>query len=405
MTPSDMQKKFPANTVIMRQGEAGNRAYIIEEGLVKIVVEHPNGKRQNVGTRGPGSMIGEMALVDGAPRTATVTAIEDCTLLPITQEDFSNRLKNSDPVLKMTTQVILARYRDVLERAEIRDDDHGWSSTESSEKNHANYSNAVESIKISAEFSEALKNGEICLHYQPMVNFDTGEVKGFEALMRWQHPEKGFIPPDVFIPIIEDSGLIVEASNWALREACKALKRIEGTTGKTEKLYMSVNFSSQDFSSESFVSSLYDILSETDIKPEQLHLEITERILMGQPENAKATLNMCADAGVKIAIDDFGTGYSSLSYLHKFPIDILKIDQSFVRDMDKDESSAELVKSIVMLGKNLKMSLVAEGVETKEEAQILHGLGCDRAQGYFYARPMPENEVIEALHKWEAIKI
>ncbi len=404
MSSPDTQKTFKTGETIMRQGDKGESAYIIEEGSVEIIIERPDGEEQSVGTRGPGSMIGEMAIVDNAPRTATVKAVQDCTLLEITQEDFSRRLKNADPVLRMTTQVILTRYRDTLTRAEIRRLTNSWPPAELLEQEHAEETHAVEDIKITNDFKTALEKNEISLHYQPIVNFQTGKISGFEALMRWEHPEKGFISPAVFIPVIEESGLIVEASRWALREACKTLKRIESQTGHDRELHMSVNFSSTDFASENFVDTIYNIISESDVDPKQIHLEITERLLMQQPDNAKDTLLMCRKAGMGIAIDDFGTGYSSLSYLHYFPIDTLKIDQSFIRDMHKDEGAMELVKSIIALGKNLKMAIVAEGIEDKEEAKALRDLECDLAQGYLYARPMPERELIDIVRNWEVME-
>ena len=218
--------------------------------------------------------------------------------------------------------------------------------------------------------------------------------------MRWNHPKKGFISPAIFIPVAEESGLIIEASKWALREACHALKRIEAAVGMERKLYMSVNFSSADFSSDDFVTNVYNTISESDVAPEQVHLEITERVLIQQPDRAKDTLRMCRKAGMGIAIDDFGTGYSSLSYLHYFPIDTLKIDQTFVRDMHKNEHSLALVNSIVTLGQNMHMTTVAEGVEVREEAHKLREMGCELAQGYLFAKPMSESDLIALLTHW-----
>lgn len=398
---SDTQKEFKSGDVIMRQGDAGDRAYIIEDGRVEIIIENKEGKSQSVGTRGKGSMIGEMCLVDQAPRTATIKAIDDCKLLEITHEDFARRLANADPVVKMTTQVILTRYRDTLARADITGESKNWPPPETVELHYSENSNAFENIKIANDFKNALSSSEICLHYQPIINLQTGEITGFEALMRWEHPEKGFISPGIFIPVIEDSGLIVTASRWALREALLALKRIEHKTGLRKELYMSVNFSSHDFASDDFVDSVYTTISESDVLPQQVHLEITERLLMGQPENAKDTLNMCRKAGMGISIDDFGTGYSSLSYLHHFPIDTLKIDRSFIMEMHKDENSMALVKSIIALSKNLKMKTIAEGVEEKEEAIALRDMGCDECQGFYFAKPMSEKQVTELVHGWK----
>jgi len=350
-------------------------------------------------------MIGEMSLVDQAPRSATIKAIQDCKLLEITADDFARRLSAADPVLRMTTQVILTRYRDMLARADITGESKNWPPPETLELNYAQQSNAIENIKIANDFKSALNSSEVCLHYQPIIDLQTGDIVGFEALMRWEHPEKGFISPGIFIPIIEESGMIVTASRWALREALLALKRIEHKTGLRKELFMSVNFSSHDFASEDFVESVYDTISESDVLPEQVHLEITERLLMGQPDNARETLKMCRKAGMGISIDDFGTGYSSLSYLHHFPIDTLKIDQSFVRDMTKNNTSLALVKSIISLGKNLGMKIIAEGAEEQDEARILKELGCDQCQGYYFAKPASEKDITDLVHRWKKADI
>ncbi|MCF8495048.1 MAG: EAL domain-containing protein [Alphaproteobacteria bacterium] len=395
MTNSEEKKSFKAGEIIMRQGEEGHAAYVIEKGRVEILIQRPDGVEQSVGTRGVGTMIGEMAIVDRAPRTATVRAIEDCSLLEITAEDFSRRLEETDPILRMTAQVILTRYRDTLTRAHISGENRSWPPVEAVELNYAGQSHAVESIKIANEFKDALDRKQLLLHYQPIMNLQTGVVAGFEALMRWNHPERGPISPGVFIPIAEKSGLIVQASQWALREACAALKRTEARTGYDRHLFMSVNFSSSDFASDDFVNSVYNTISESDVRPDQVHLEITERLLMDQPDNARETLMMCRKAGMSIAIDDFGTGYSSLSYLHYFPIDTLKIDQSFVRDMRKNANSMALIRSIIALGKNMGMKIIAEGVEEAVEGDTLRELGCDMAQGYYFARPMAEADLVK----------
>ncbi len=406
MKPIDKSTKtFKVGEVIMRQGDLGKNAFIIESGKVDIQIEKSSGEQVTVGTRGAGSIIGEMSLIDNAPRTATITAIEECALLEITEDDFTRRLENSDPVLRMVIQVILTRYRDTLTRADFNQNESNMLPAELIEKKYIEQTDAFDTIRIANEFKEALDKGDIKLHYQPIINLQTGDVYGFEALMRWFHPEKGFISPGVFIPIIEDGGQIVEASKWAFKESCSALKRIQGATGYHKKLNMSVNFSSTDFSSDDFIDNIYNTISETDVCAEQIHLEITERLLMSQPQQAKETLNMCRKAGMGISIDDFGTGYSSLSYLHSFPINTLKIDQSFIRDMHKKESSLELVRSIISLGKNMNMAIIAEGVEELDEAILLKSMGCDYAQGYYFARPVSEEDVIKDISNWDSDKI
>lgn len=404
MEANQTRKIFNAGETIMRQGEQGDCAYIIEKGRVEILIEKSNGSITRVGTRGAGTIIGEMAVVDNEPRMATIKAMEECHLLEISKEDFSRRLKNADPVLQITTQVILTRYRDMLTRASILNEAGAYPTPEDLERGFLDQANTVETIKMANEFRAAIGTDQLSLHYQPIINLASGQVDGFEALMRWNHPEKGNISPAVFIPIAEDTGLIVEASRWALRESCRALRRIEGKIGLDRELFMSVNFSSTDFAEENFLDTLYTILSETDVAPNKVHLEITERLLMNQPQNAKDTLTMCRKAGLGISIDDFGTGYSSLSYLHYYPIDTLKIDQSFIRNMLQDKTSMELVKSIIALGKNMNMKIIAEGVEHAEEAEILKNLGCERAQGYHFSRPHSEKDITDKLIEWSKIR-
>jgi len=400
MDLNQTRKIVKPGDLIMRQGEQGDCAYIIEKGRVEILIEKANGSIHRVGTRGPGTIIGEMAIVDNEPRIATIKAVEECTLLEITKADFNRRLKTADPVMQVVTQVILTRYRDMLTRAAILKESTSYPTPEDLERGYLEQGNAVENLVMASEFRAAIGTDQLSLHYQPIMNLETGRIDGFEALMRWNHPEKGPISPGIFIPVAEDSGLIVEASRWALREACKALKRMEGRVGMERDLFMSVNFSSSDFAEENFLDQLYTILSETDIAPHKVHLEITERLLMNQPQNAKDTLTLCRKAGLGISIDDFGTGYSSLSYLHYYPINTLKIDQSFVRNMLQDKTSLELVKSIISLGKNMNMEIIAEGVEHAEEAEALRQMGCEHAQGYHFCRPKPEGEMTEILSDW-----
>lgn len=399
-SPTDARRTFAAGEIIMRQGDAGDCAYIIEEGQVEVFIEKPDGKIVPVATRGPGTIVGEMAIVDKAPRVATVKAVKDCKMLEITQADFALRLRTTDPVIQMVSQVILARYRDTLKRVEIFSQNDAWPPIEAMEREYTAQTDVMGSVKIANEFREALEKGQLQMHYQPIVDLARGQVAGFESLMRWPHPSQGFISPGLFIPIAEKTGYIVTASKWALAESCKALRRIEDAVKPPKPLYMSVNFSSHDFVQDDFLNSVLKIIGDAGVEPSQIKLEITERLLIQQPENARETLEACRDAGIGIYIDDFGTGYSSLSYLYYFPIQTLKVDQSFIRIMNKDPRSLELVRSIVGLGKNLNMNVIAEGVENPEEAKLLRSMGCDMAQGYFYSKPMPEAEVIKKLNAW-----
>lgn len=397
-------KHVRAGEIIIRQGSSGDAAYILESGRVEIYIEKAGQPPQFIGTRGKGTIIGEMALIDSAPRTATIRAIEDCTMIVITREDFERRIKLSDPVIHVVMQVIMTRYRDMVSRANIVQESFNDNPPEKIEQQFLQDTKTLEGLRLENEFRAAMHNGQLTLNYQPIINLQDGSVRGFEALMRWNHPEHGFISPAVFIPMAEETGLIIEASKWGLKESCRALKRIESHIGLENGFYMSVNFSAQDFAQNTFLEDLYGIISASDVMPQQIQLEITESLLMAQPDAAKNTLDLCQKAGLRIAIDDFGTGYSSLSYLHYYPINTLKIDQSFVRDLIKNKASLELSRSIISLGKNLNMTIIAEGVEHKEEALKLKELGCDYAQGYYFSKPIPEKDVIDILHQYKGFK-
>lgn len=394
------EKFFKAGEVIMSQGEMGSCAYFIQEGRVRIVVEKADGSFLDMGTRGPGSIIGEMAIVDNQPRSATIESLENCTLLEITKEDFARSVKGANPIVRLISQVILMRYRDILRRSHtLTEDGPGCPSPEDSERAYAEQTNVVESIKLANEFKVAIAAKQLILHYQPIYSISTGKVLGFEALMRWQHPQRGLVPPDEFIPMAEDSGLIIEACRWALGEVCEMLARLDAVRPDLKDLYVSVNFSATDFEESNFLEAFSEILQRNSTPAKRIHIEITERLLLKKPKNVKETLDNCRKLGMKVVIDDFGTGYSSLSYLHQYPIDTLKIDRSFIHNMRSDKAVLGLVKSILTLRENMDIDIVAEGVEELEEAQLLSQLNCDSAQGYYFSRPISESALSALLEK------
>lgn len=391
-------RKYSTGETIIRQNDDGDSAFIIESGRVEILIEKDKGLIQSLGTRSEGAIIGEMSLIDSEPRTATVKALEDCTLLEITRRDFEKRLKNSDPIINTITQIILTRYRDIIKKAHILGATSGHSIPEELERRYTDENKTLDTLKFSHEFKNAIKEGQIFLNYQPIVNLKTSKVIGFEALMRWNDPEKGFITPDIFIPLAEQNNVMTEATYWAINESCQMLKRLEDSRSQKNEFFMSVNFSSEDIIQKNLNSVIDKIISENGLQSEQLHIEITERSLIEEAAIAKDHLQECRNKGISISIDDFGTGYSSLSYLHYFPINILKIDMSFIKNMEHDPISMELVKTIVALGKNMGMKIIAEGIEELSQAHILKDLGCDCGQGYYFAKPMTEENLFNFLN-------
>ncbi len=243
--------------------------------------------------------------------------------------------------------------------------------------------------------SERLK-GELLLYYQPVVALDTGRIAGFEALVRWRHPERGLISPAEFIPVAEETGMIVPLGAWVLLEACQQLRRWQEQFPDRHELTMSVNLSGKQLSQPDLLPQIDIILQQTGISPAYLKLEITESVLMENAAAAAEVLEKLRDRNINLCVDDFGTGYSSLSYLHRFPINTLKIDRSFVMEMSGDDENSEIVRAIVTLAHNLGMYVVAEGVETEKQLVQLWALQCEYGQGYFFSKPLPAEDA-EAL--------
>ncbi len=257
--------------------------------------------------------------------------------------------------------------------------------------NPAMYTRVVEQVRLEYDLHRAIeRGGELWIAYQPIVEMVTGSLAGFEALMRWNHPERGNIPPGVFIPIAESSGLIVKLGRWILQEACHQVadwqeKRVPGSV----PLFMSVNLSTRQLREPDIVDVVSTVLRETGVDPSWIKLELTESGVMEKAEESIRLLKSLRTLGIKLSIDDFGTGYSSLSYLHKLPVDSLKVDRSFVSAMHQSEENRAIVRIIVDLARLLGFDVIAEGIETVADANLLRALACDYGQGYHFAKPLP----------------
>jgi len=258
---------------------------------------------------------------------------------------------------------------------------------------------AFERLTLRNMLRQALREEEFLLHYQPQVDLATGEIIGAEALVRWRRPDSGLVPPARFIPVLEDTGDIVEVGRWIMRTACRQ-NRAWQESGIVP-LRVAINLSARQFSRGGLVGTVADALEESGLDPSCLELEITESLLM---EDLNASLQILGElqntaGGLRVSIDDFGTGYSSLSYLKSFPIDLLKIDQSFVRDIPGNPDDAAITTAIIRLAHSLRLGVIAEGVETREQAAFLRGRGCNEAQGYYFSRPLPADEFAELMRR------
>ncbi|MCU7833636.1 MAG: EAL domain-containing protein [gamma proteobacterium symbiont of Taylorina sp.] len=254
---------------------------------------------------------------------------------------------------------------------------------------------AVEAVKLEANLRQAIKEEEFILYYQPQFDLHSNEITGVEALLRWQHPQKGILTPDQFLSTAEESGLIIPIGTWVLNTACMQAKQWFDLTGK--KISMAVNLSGKQINNEVLISSVTQALKTSHIDPGSLELEITEGFIMQNPEQSISLFNELRDMEISLGIDDFGTGHSSLSYLKRLPVQTLKIDRSFVRDIPEDMDDSAITRAIIALGHSLNMSIVAEGVEVKEQQDFLIAEGCDKVQGYLYSRPLPADQVLDLL--------
>lgn len=252
-------------------------------------------------------------------------------------------------------------------------------------------------MELERELRHAIGAKQLVLFYQPQIDLSNGEIMGAEALIRWQHPVHGLVPPDTFIPLAEESGLINQVSDWVLEDACQQLKRWNDAG---HNLKVAVNMSSKDIQVDGFNEKLRHMIEQYDIAPNRLELEITESTLMENPEELEGELNAMREMGLTLAIDDFGSGFSSLNYLKRLPVDVLKIDRMFIRDLDTDENDMAIVTGVVALASSMGLETVAEGVETIEQYHILQKLGCDTCQGYYFSKPLPVAEFEEKfLHQ------
>jgi diguanylate cyclase (GGDEF)-like protein len=262
---------------------------------------------------------------------------------------------------------------------------------------------ALTRMQLEVELRQALAREELRVHFQPILEMDSGKPFGFEALIRWEHPQRGIISPAEFLPILEETGLIIQAGRWVMKEACKTARQWNRKHSDLEPLTISVNLSGREFTHPELEDSLKEALEESELDPACLTVEITESVIMSDPEQARHVLQRLGSLGLQIHLDDFGTGYSSLGKLGQFHIDKLKIDRTFIRQIEGKRGEAAIVEAILQLARNLAMGVIAEGVETQQQFNYLREKGCPYYQGYYIAEPMskPEAEAFIRAKKKE----
>lgn len=317
------------------------------------------------------------------------------------QETLKMPFTLDDHELYVTASIGIGLYPDDGQEPEMLLKNAGAALYRAKQRGASNYqfytsdmnARAIKRFSLENSLRRALERDEFVVHYQPQVNSDTRQIVGVEALVRWQHPELGLVSPAEFIPLAEDTGLIIPIGEWVLHTACVQAKLWQ--EAGFASLRVAVNLSPRQFQQTDLVGMIDGVLKETGLHPDHLELELTESAVMENAERAIATLDELRGYGIKISIDDFGSGYSSLSYLKHLPVDVLKIDQTFIRDMTLDPNTAAIVMAIITLAHSLKLKVVAEGVETEEQLRFLRLLRCDEIQGYLFSRPL----AVEALER------
>jgi len=390
---------YQSGDQIFLEGDVSNCAYLIESGGVEISILKEK-QPFRVSILAVGDLFGEMALIDKKPRVATATALDETRVVRISREVLEAKLNDVDPIIEHLLRLILKRFRNthyrlaqkdylVPEEAEqIADDD--FDKTQQ---------NLILHIQVASDIVEALNRNEFQLNYQPIISIKDNRIVGFEALSRWHHPSYGIMSPMQFIDIAESTEQILSIGLWALEKACLDLKILTGENNQAS-LFVSVNISARQLAKAEHIAKFINIAEKTGVDPARIILEITETMLISEQDYVQQTLSSLQNQGFRVSLDDFGTGYSSLSHLQKFPVDIIKIDRSFVSHMLSDYDSMQIVKASIGLAQALDMEIVAEGVESGEELTRLIEMKCDCAQGYHFTKPLPLDEAVEYLRQY-----
>ena len=384
-----------AGEPIFEEGDPGDFAYIIEEGEIEIWTRL-DGKHFVLNVLGPGSLFGELALVDGRPRSASATVRSDAILTLVTQEQVNQRIHSADPILRMLLLVVIRYFRSETShwRSPTIDRHLELPYPDPRADLSGRIEEAVELIRMESELQTAIEQKQFMLQYQPIVNLETGRIVGFEALIRWQSPTRGYLRPDLFVPLAESTSLIVPIGQWVMEEGAKALRQIEQETG--QQIFLSLNIAGRQIEDPDFVDSLIEQTRQVGVQPSQIKLEILERSLFDS-KIALSWVRRCRSLGFPLVLDDFGTGYSSLEYLNQYDFDTLKIDKSFVWSLNGKAQSRSICRAIVDLSKALGMTVVAEGVETPAQVEALIDMGCTFGQGYLFAKPLSLEGAIALL--------
>lgn len=377
---------YAQGETIFKEGDEGNCAYLIEDGVIEILITI-NGQEQRINQIGGSELFGEVALIDQQPRTATARALEKVVLIPIHRNMVTELLEKTDPIVRHLLLVILARYRTVRPTSKPQSAVQQLKQAEIMSQHDLVRGEATQKLTMANDIRRALINGEFELYYQPICEISSGKVAGHEALIRWHHPTQGLISPLEFLWLAEQTGQIREIGLWTLERAARDWPILRRTTDFATP-FVSVNMSPSQLTGERFVDEVKAILARHAMPPDELKLELTETVIINNPELALNLLSQFTEMGCALAIDDFGTGHSSLETLNRYPIGTMKVDRSFTGAMLTSKLSEKIVSSSIDLAHSLGMDVVAEGVETEEVRERLLEMGSRFGQGWLFGRPV-----------------
>ena len=389
---------FSDGELIFGEGDTGDCAYIIEHGEVEIWANRQEDRLQ-LALLSPGAIFGEMSVIDDIVRSANATARGDTRLTVVTSSQLRMRLEDSDPVVRLIVEVVLRRYRNErrMHRGEEGEPEEGAVPLLRTENDTG--PSAIEKIKLEATLKQALEEDALSLTYQPIIDLRERRISGMEALIRWNHPTRGFISPQEFIELAEETRLILPIDRWVLDRACRDLAEFQRQDRRGgDPLFVNVNLSGREVMSDDILDTLDETVARHGLTPHDVKVEVTEGVLVDS-ERAHQWVTRCKARGFRVVLDDFGTGYSSLSYLRHMPFDTLKIDKSFVGSICEEEPARAIVNAIIQVAKALGMAVVAEGVETVEVREALAAMGCDFGQGYYFARPLAAEALVTLVNK------
>jgi EAL domain-containing protein (putative c-di-GMP-specific phosphodiesterase class I) len=384
---------FPAGAQIFTEGEAATFAYVIEAGNVEMRSSR-GGRKVVLGRLREGDILGETALVGDNRRAATAVAVEETQVVVLDKASVHQQLERSDETVQLLLRLTLERLQS-LEQIVLSQSIGAVDGKSRGER-------SVRSPELARDLQGAIEGEALGLHYQPIVRLSNGTIAGFEALVRWQHPVHGNVVPSSFIELAEDTGMIVPMGRWMLRQALSAHQRFQAAVPERKEqpqLFISVNISSRQLLSEGEVDGLSRIVAESGVAPERVTFEITESLMVEEPAKVAEAMRRLRKTGIRVAADDFGTGYANLAFLNRFPLDVLKIDRTFITNMASEDRSRKIVNTIVSLAQDLGMSIIAEGIEAPDEIEVLRELGCGFGQGFLVSPPVPESDATPLLKR------